>query len=68
MNANNKPAPPLAKYTKTQQETLKLLARLRQDQLEAALAGRVAESAFYATEANVLREQLAKQGYLFISA
>lgn len=38
---------------------LRLLARLRQDQLEAALAGRIAESALYAAEAQLLREELA---------
>ncbi len=40
---------------------LRLLARLRQDQLEAALAGRIAESALYATEAQLLREELKDQ-------
>lgn len=39
-------------------ESRKLLARLRQDQLEAALAGRMDESAFYAGEARALREEL----------
>jgi hypothetical protein len=45
-----------------------LLARIRQDQLDAAIAGHFAESAFYATEARVLREQLENQDALFISA
>lgn len=68
MNADSSPATGARQPRKNQQESLKLLARLRQDQLEAALAGHVAESAFYATEACMLREQLKKQGALFICA
>ena len=36
-----------------------LLAQIRQVQLEAALAGRIAESAFYAAEALALRKEIA---------
>jgi hypothetical protein len=38
----------------------RLLAQLRQDQLEAALAGRMAESAFFAAEAQALRCEFAQ--------
>jgi hypothetical protein len=41
-----------------------LLAQLRQDQLDAALAGRIAESAFFAAEARALREELAQESAL----
>ncbi len=49
-------------------EVLALLDRLRQDQLDAALAGHLAESAFYATEAKLLRRELDGQKSLFICA
>ena len=39
-------------------EARRLLARLRQDQLEAALAGRIDESAFFAGEARALRAEI----------
>jgi hypothetical protein len=41
-----------------------LLAQLRQDQLEAALAGRMAESAFFAAEAQALRDEIAQDNAL----
>jgi predicted transcriptional regulator len=49
-------------------EARQWLERLRQDQLEAALAGRIAESAFYAVEVQLLRQELAEQDALFLSA
>ncbi len=49
-------------------EVLALLDRIRRDQLEAALAGHLAESAFYATEAKLLRRELDSQKSLFICA
>lgn len=68
MNAkkNRIPIPPQFRHTR--REAWRLLARIRQDQLDAAIAGHFAESAFYATEARVLREQLENQDALFISA
>lgn len=42
----------------------RLLAQLRQDQLDAALAGRMAESAFFAAEAQVLRDEFARENVL----
>lgn len=42
----------------------RLLAQLRQDQLEAALAGRIAESAFYAAEARALCEEFDHENVL----
>jgi hypothetical protein len=64
MNANpkNKPA------SLARAEARQWLERLRQDQLEAALAGRIAESAFYAVEVQLLRQELAEQDALFLSA
>jgi hypothetical protein len=64
MNANpkNKPA------NSARAEARQWLERLRQDQLEAALAGRIAESAFYAVEVQLLRQELAEQDALFLSA
>jgi hypothetical protein len=49
-------------------EDLALLDRLRQDQLEAAEAGHLAESAFYATEVRLLRQELDGQNSLFLCA
>jgi hypothetical protein len=51
----------IPRQTNNSEKTAQLLARLRQDQLEAALAGRIAESALYATEAKLLREELRKK-------
>lgn len=42
----------------------RLLAQLRHDQLEAAIAGRIAESAFYAAEARALRDEYAHENAL----
>jgi hypothetical protein len=65
MNANpkNKPA-----NSARIAEARQWLERLRQDQLEAALAGRIAESAFYAVEVQLLRQEIAEQDSLFLSA
>jgi hypothetical protein len=43
-------------------EARKVLARLRQDQLDAALAGRMDESAFFAGEARAFRLEIAEAG------
>lgn len=61
-NPKNKPA------NLARAEARQWLERLRQDQLEAALAGRIAESAFYAIEVQLLRQELAEQDALFLSA
>lgn len=61
MNTNTNPKDTADASQNAKAEALNLLSRLREDQLEAALAGHIAESAFYATEVRVLREQLQKQ-------
>jgi len=58
MRENNKANKLTWQKTTSDKAELRLLARLRQDQLEAALAGRIAESALYATEAQMLRKEL----------
>jgi hypothetical protein len=63
INPKNKPA-----RSARAAEALEWLDRLRQDQLEAARAGRIAESAFYAIEVQLLRQELAEQDSLFLSA
>jgi hypothetical protein len=64
MNANLNQKP----FNSARAEARQWLERLRQDQLEAALAGRIAESAFYAIEVQLLRQELAEQDALFLSA
>jgi hypothetical protein len=68
MNKNDKPTslPNTSRINRS--EVLELLDRIRRDQLEAALAGHLAESAFYATEAKLLRRELDGQKSLFICA
>jgi hypothetical protein len=54
-------------YSKKSENRLnfeQLFAQLRQDQLEAALAGRIAESAFYAAEARALCEEYRQENAL----
>jgi hypothetical protein len=74
MNKNDNPTnlPNVVRATSVSRasrgEVLALLDRLRQDQLDAALAGHLAESAFYATEAKLLRRELDGQKSLFICA
>jgi hypothetical protein len=58
---------PSARYLRNAKDDMcfeHLLAQLRQDQLEAAIAGRMAESAFYAAEAQALRDEFAHQNAL----
>jgi hypothetical protein len=62
INSKNQPA------NSARAEARQWLERLRQDQLEAALAGRIAESAFYAIEVQLLRQEIAEQDSLFLSA
>ena len=64
MNQNNTPSRTGSRNAVTTAYYEKLLARLRQDQLEAALAGRIAESAFFAAEARALRNELAQENAL----
>jgi hypothetical protein len=61
MNANSPLIRSLAQSRQAHGEFLTLLDRLRQDQLEAALVGRLAESAFYANEARALRQEFEEQ-------
>jgi hypothetical protein len=67
MNANYLPKKKIPNSARAA-EALEWLDRLRQDQLEAARAGRIAESAFYAVEVQLLRQELAQRDSLFLSA
>jgi hypothetical protein len=64
MNQNNKPCGGSCHEPNKDTNYEQLLAQLRQDQLEAALAGRIAESAFFAAEAQALRDEFAQENVL----
>ena len=60
MNGIHEPNEVGLRIAENQSNFEQLLAQLRQDQLEAALVGRMAESAFYAAEAKALRVEYAQ--------
>ena len=60
MRHNSEPNARSFRIAESKMNYERLLAQLRQAQLEAAIAGRMAESAFYAAEARALREELRK--------
>lgn len=60
MNINNEPKDNQLRNGAGELNFEHLLAQLRQDQLDAALAGHIAEAAFYAAEAQALREEFAE--------
>jgi hypothetical protein len=64
MKNNNESKGRNLRKTKDKLDFERLLAQLRQDQLDAALAGRITESAFYAAEAQALRDEFAQEGAL----
>jgi hypothetical protein len=64
MKNNNEPNKSNLRKVKDKLDFERLLAQLRQDQLDAALAGRIAESAFYAAEAQALRDEFAQESAL----
>lgn len=64
MKNSNEPTKSRLRKAENKLDFERLLAQLRQDQLDAALAGRMAESAFYAVEAQALREESAQDSAL----
>lgn len=60
MNLNSEPKCDSVRNASTDMHYEQMLAQLRQAQLEAALAGRIAESAFFAAEAQALRDEWAQ--------
>lgn len=64
MNLNSEPKCDSVRNASADMHYEQLLAQLRQAQLEAALAGRIAESAFFAAEAQALRDEWAQDNVI----